>query len=105
LFDGHTSANPRRDGRHCGTAAAYRLGPFPRQYGRGWVDGVWPIDVLISGIGLVPWRLWRCESMCRKNAAPRHQPAGQRQKHPPVDHLAQQGGPGAFLAAYGKTNP
>ena len=53
LFDGHTSANPRRDVAIWELPPSSDLGHFHANMAEAWVDVYGQIDVLISGIGLV----------------------------------------------------
>jgi hypothetical protein len=53
LFDGHTSANPRRDIAISELPPATDRGHFHANMAEAWVDVYGRIDVLISGIGLV----------------------------------------------------
>jgi len=53
LFDGHTSANPRRDIAIAELPPATDWGHFHANMAEAWVDVYGQIDVLISGVGLV----------------------------------------------------
>jgi len=53
LFDGHTSANPRRDIAIAELPPATDWGHFHAGMAEAWVDVYGQIDVLISGVGLV----------------------------------------------------
>ena len=53
LFDGHTSANPRRDVAIAEPPPATDWGHFHANMAEAWVDVYGQIDVLISGVGLV----------------------------------------------------
>ena len=53
LFDGHTSANPRRDAAISELPPSTDWGHFHANMAEAWVDVYGQIDVLISGVGLV----------------------------------------------------
>lgn len=53
LFDGHTSANPRRDVAIAALPPPSDWGHFHANMAEAWVDVFGRIDVLISGVGLV----------------------------------------------------
>ena len=53
LFDGHTSANPRRDIAITELPPATDWGHFHANMAEAWVDVYGQVDVLISGAGLV----------------------------------------------------
>jgi hypothetical protein len=53
LFDGHTSANPRRDVAISKLPPPTDWGHFHANMAEAWVDVYGQIDVLISGVGLV----------------------------------------------------
>ncbi len=53
LFDGHTSANPRRDVAISQLPPSTDWGHFHANMAEAWVDVYGQLDVLISGVGLI----------------------------------------------------